>query len=389
MWSTSADGTRASSSGAQGGLGGAATGGNVASGGGGPGGNGLSQGGAGGATAAGATGGAGGGANGYALVFAGGAEGLLGARYDGTSWSTQALPGTTDRAPGVAIVHQALGVAVFRAGGGALSYSLEGNGTFSMPAPIAAAVTTQSAPAIVRRGAAAEVVFHGDDFKHYYASYAGAWLPTAEPVKPANELQSFGPSAGAITAVGSELVLAFAGDNGGLFEQSRTLASWGTAAQHPNTALVVTPALVALVAGPELMVVYPRTSDKKLVFATRQLGVWTDPVVLEANSYSADPPSLAALSNGDAVLAFRGLDNKGYATRFDAKSAAFETPKPIAAVPLTSPPAVAPGVGTAAAEAVFVSGGAAYHARLSNNAWSTPVVIAPGALQYVGIASAP
>jgi len=65
--------------------------------------------------------------------------------------------------------------------------------------------------------------------------------------------------------------------------------------------------------------------------------------------------------------------------------APFSTPN----VSVDVPPALTHGVGDATAEIAYVSGGSAYHARLSTGAWSAPVLVGGTGLNGVAIASAP
>src|SRR5262249_28758121 len=151
------------------------------------------------------------------------------------------------------------------------------------------------------------VAFQGDDFKHYYAGYQGAWTPTAEPIGGVSQ-QSYGPSPGAVVVLGNDVVVAFAGDNGDLYDQTRTGGAWQPAAGHGLGDVVsTTPALVPLTQGPELMLVYSRKTDSQLLWTTRTSGVWSAPVPIDA-ALSSDPPALTSVAAGGAALAFRGLD---------------------------------------------------------------------------------
>ncbi len=338
----------------------------------------------------------GGGAQPFVLLVAGGANALGGARFDGSKWTPTVLTGATNQSPGVTIV-SGQGVGVYRdAGGGTLMFVTEKNGSWSAPAAVAAMVTTQHAPAIATRGMAADVVFHGNDFQHYFASWSGAaWSPTAEPVKPANQAQSFGPQAGALAAVGAELVLAYPGNDGNAYAQSRQMAAWQTAIKIGAAATKLTPALTAMNGGTaELVAVYVQASDGHLAYATRAGGNWAVAGLVEPNSYSADAPALAPLAGGKAVLAFRGLDGKGYTSIYTPMGVPqWSTPVPLAAVnpSLGSRPALAVGIGTAQAELAYAaSDGHAYHQRLMGGQWSAAVDVSlSGQLGFVAIASAP
>ncbi len=65
--------------------------------------------------------------------------------------------------------------------------------------------------------------------------------------------------------------------------------------------------------------------------------------------------------------------------------AAFATPN----VAVDTSPAVTHGINGDVAEIAYVSGGVAYHAKLSGSTWSTPVMVGGAGLVGVAIASAP
>jgi hypothetical protein len=329
-----------------------------------------------------------------ALLLAGGSASFVGATLEGGQWTTKTFGGGTNRGIGLGLVSDALAIGVVRdATTGALTFVKHDGADWSAAAGVAMGVTTQASPALAIRGIAVDVVFHGYDFKHYFASYSGAWTPTAEQVKPAGQDQSFGPTAGAVAGVGQELALAFPGGDGKLYHQSRTLGVWKSAAAHEGTDSELMPALVALDQGAELLLVYIRKSDKKLMFATRKAGAWSAPMVLEANSFSNDPPSVTALPGGEAMVVFRGTDGKPYASRYEpSKSPAWSTPKPIAAVnpSVVSVPSVARGIEGHLAELAYVgTDGKAYQVSFDGSSWSAPVsVVGPG-LVHVALATTP
>lgn len=327
------------------------------------------------------------------LLLAGGTTVVAGV-LDAGQWSTKSLGGGTNRALAIGAVSDTLAIGVFRdATTGALSFVKHNGASWTAPAGISMGVTTQAAPSLAIRGAAVDVVFHGDDFKHYFASYSGAWAPTAEQVKPVGQDQSFGPTAGAVAVVGQELALAFPGGDGKLYHQSRTLGAWKGAAAHDASDCEHTPALVALDQGPELLLAYVRKADKKLMFATRKAGTWSAPAVLETNSFSSEPPRVTALPGGEALIVFRGTDGKPYTSRYEpSKSPPWSLPKPIAAMNPTvaSVPAVTRGVDGHVAELAYVgTDGKAYHASFDGVAWSMPTSVAGPGLLHVALAATP
>lgn len=342
-----------------------------------------------------ASSGAGGSPNaGTALLLAGGDAKVVGASLDGGIWTTKTLAGGTNRAIGLRIVNATLALGVYReTTTGALTSVKHDGAVWGVPTAVAAGVTTQGAPAIALRGTAVDVVFHGDDFKYYFASYAGAWAPTAELVKPLNQEQSFGPAPGALAALGQELVLAFPGGNGTLYHQSRVMGAWQGASAHAGTDVERTPAMVALDQGAELLGVYARKADKKLMFAVRKAGVWSAPTAVEANSYTDEAPGLTALPGGEAYLVFRGTDGKPYTSWYQpSNNPPWSAPKAVAAVNPTvlSPPSVAPGIDGHVAELAYVgSDGKAYHASFDGTAWSAPTSVAGPGLSHVALATSP
>jgi hypothetical protein len=321
---------------------------------------------------------------------------LAGEFHPGGSWSATSLSSTTDKAPGIAITGASTAVGVIRntTFGNEVAYTTWAPGSFQAFTSIANLVTTQAAPSIVASGTRADVTFLGDNNKHYYAAHVATWSPTAEAVGGV-AAQSFGPSAAGITAIGSDTIVAYAGNNGDLFDQTRTGGVWLAATAHNlGNVVTLTPAIIAPTTGPALMVVFVRSSDSKIVFTTRTGNVWTAPTPVDVNSFTADPVALAALPGGEAILAFRGLNQGIYFTRYNPVGAPlWSPPQPVAVPNVTSPsrPALAPGVGGVDAELAFVNGvdGMAYHARLTGMTWSAPVAVGGTLLTTIAIASAP
>jgi hypothetical protein len=149
---------------------------------------------------------------------------------------------------------------------------------------------------------------------------------------------------------------------------------------------------VTLTANQDLLIVFIQSSQ---VFWTARSGaIWTAPAPIEMNALTGDPVALAALPNGRAVTAFRGLDGKLYASRYNPMQAPpWSTPAGIATPNYTIPssPALAPGTGGYDAEMAFIDSatGAAYHSRLLNSSWSPPSPIGGTALTYVALTSWP
>lgn len=365
------------------------------SGGAGAGGSATSGGGAGGATTSG-SGSGGGGASGpaTALVLGAGPSAALGARFDGSDWSSTTFGETSDLRPGVSFLGVDRGLFVLRAASAPhrLRFTTwSADGGFEAWSDISATATTRDRPVLV----GASLAYQGSDFKHYYALFGASWMPTGEPIGPSQPLQSFGPAAGHGTTLGGDFVFAFPGDDGGVYVQSRSGGTWAAATGIPGAQTDVTPAIVALTSGPELLAVWVNDEpgqfdDQKVFFATRSGGVWSTPAKIDDGVFAVEAPTLAALAGGQAVLAFRGTDDKPYALRFDGTSWSAVGPVGSPNNPtIASPPVLAPGAPGADAELVYVSGGAAIHVRLTAGGWSSPVTIGGAGLTHAAITTEP
>ncbi len=357
------------------------------------------QGGAGGAGGAGAGGGGAGGAagTGTVLLLAGGGPSVLGGEFHtGAGWTTTTVAGgATDKGPALVMDATGQGVGVVRstANAGELRATAWSAGAWSALAPVAMGVTTRDTPHAVAIGSAAFVVFHGDDFKHYLAVHDGAqWSPTAEPVGGAGPAQSFGPSPAAIGAAGASPVLAFAGNDHDLYDQTRSGGVWGPGIGHALGDLVdLTPAIAAPTTGPNLMIVLVRKTDSALLYTVRNGVNWTMPIAI-ANTSSTAAPALLALPAGELLLAYRGPANKLFTSRYTPGSVPpWSAPAQLGMDTLASAPALAPGVDGALAELAYVDAGtgAAFHARLTGAAWSAPALVGGAGMSDVALASAP
>lgn len=341
------------------------------------------------------TGSGGGGASGPAslLVLGAGTSGALGARFDGSDWTTTTFGETSDRRPAVAFLGADSGLFVLR--GAAAPNPLRfttwsAGGGFEAWADVGAGANSRDRPVL----AGGSLAYQGSDFKHYYGLYGTNWMPSGEAIGPSVPLQSFGPAAGDGALLGADFVFAFPGDDGGVYVQARSAGTWAAADAIPSAQTDVTPALVALSSGPELLAVWVNDDpgqfdDQKIFFATRSGGAWSAPAKIDDGVFALEAPALAPLAGGEAVLAFRGTDDKPYALRFDGASWGAVGPVASPNPTIASPPALAPGAPGAEAELVYVSGGAAVHVRLSSGSWSSPTTIGGAGLTHAAIASAP
>jgi hypothetical protein len=330
------------------------------------------------------------------LLAGGGPKVLAGEYHPGVAWAVTPLSSTTDKAPGIAITGAGTAIGVIRntTFGNEVAYTTWAPGSFQAFTSIANAVTTQAAPSIAASGSRADVVFLGDNNKHYYASYTATWNPTADPVGGA-AAQSFGSTPAAVVAIGSTTTVAFVGSDGDLYDQTRTGGMWGAASPHSLAGtLVLMPSIIAPTTGPSLMIAYVRNTDAKILFTTRTGNVWTAPALIDPSSFTGDPVALTALPNGGAVVAFRGLDQGIYFSRYTpGGTPLWSPPGPLATPNVTTPsrPALAAGVGGVDAEMGFINAadGKAYHARLTGTTWSAPVIVGGTQLTTVAIASEP
>ena len=323
------------------------------------------------------------------MLAGGGATVLAGEYHPASGWTTSTLADATGDGPALALTSSTSAVGILRStsDGGELRSTSWSPGSWSTFTALGAGVTTRITPAIAAAGTTADAVFQGDDFHHYFAAHQATWSPLAEPVG-GTASPSYGPSPAAITALGADAVLAFAGNDGDLYDQARTAGAWLPAHAHAlGNVLALSPSIIAPTAGPDLMVVFVGT-DTHILSTTRTAGTWTTPVQLDVNALSGDPVSLAALPGGRAVVAYRGTDSKLYFSRFDPTATpTWSVPAAVFTPNVTSPstPALAPGLTGADAELVYIDGGLAKHTRLSGTAWSSPVTIGGAGLTHAAV----
>ena len=132
--------------------------------------------------------------------------------------------------------------------------------------------------------------------------------------------------------------------------------------------------------------VYPRATDKVLVFESRPLigtlPTWTAPVVVNAAAKSDDQVSLALGTSATVVmLVWRDLDGKGYySTQTTAGTGAWTVPAPLVSGTnplLASAPSVARGVCGDDFVVTFVTTtGDVKLTRLRSSAFTTPETVA-------------
>ena len=293
------------------------------------------------------------GACGAVLLLAGGnaASVLGGELHPDGSWAIHSLADATSFGPALAITAAGQGVGLIRANGTgdlrAVTWSAGQWGAFNNVGP---AVTTREQPSLSAAGAGARAAFHGDNFKHYFASWNGLlWSVQAETIGLGAD-QSVGPSPPQLASspafpAGAEATVAFiANAVNKPFARNRVAGVWDAAQMVDGAAtnFNLAPDLVSLTAGPELMMVWMR-SDNQVLYATRSSGVWSAGAVVPS-AFTAARVSLAALPGGGAILAFQGTDNFLYYTLYAAGAWGAVLPFSAPNVPLAGSPAVVGGV---------------------------------------------
>src|SRR5262249_33661054 len=114
---------------------------------------------------------------------------------------------------------------------GELRYSVWSNETWTSFTKIGDGITTSSTPHLVNDVGVADLVFIGDNKFHYSGSYqSNAWSPGAANV--GTSPQAFGPSPASISALGGSVRIAYAGDDGDLYDQSRLSGVWSAGNAH-------------------------------------------------------------------------------------------------------------------------------------------------------------
>jgi hypothetical protein len=346
--------------------------------------------------------GGGGGVASYSIALLGGGTAPYGAAYDGSAWSGANITGASLDAPSLVLLSSGEAVGLVRGGSlDALQFTSFAAGSWSAWAAVGTS-TTRAAPSLVSAGASVHAVLHDTSFMHAYAAYDGAaWSPTNEGLTPGGGSQSFGPSAPRVALVGGEPVTVFAGNDETLYAQTRSGGAWQAAVPVAGSNIFDPPAITALSSGAELLVVYinhqpappPNAEDKKLYYATRTSGVWSAPQKISDQVFAVEPPTITALAGGEALIAFRGTDNKGYTVRYTPGATPWGAPTPIGNPnpDIASPPGVASGSGTFVAELAYVdaASGAAHHVRHDATGWGTATLVGGSGLTHVAIASAP
>lgn len=341
------------------------------------------------------------GPTGMIVLLAAGSQGVFVGEYSASTstWTTTTLVGAIDPAAGgvaIAATGPTSAVGVLRANPSkSLQFTTWAPGAFSALANVAAGVTTSAKPWITATPGAANVVFHGEDFKHYFARRTAAWSPTAEAVQ-SGAIHSFGPSPASITALGADLVIAYAGNDNNLYDQTRQGGTWLVANGHGIGGTVSkTPTIIAPTAVSDLLIAYVDT-NAKIRFTAHTNANWTAPADVHVNALTNDPVTLLALPLGEVLMVYRGQDQKMYTSRYTPGAMPlWSAPIQLAAGATTpSPPSLAAGVGGVGghtAELVFIdaASASAKHMSLTGMAWSAVSAVGGNNLSHVAITSVP
>ena len=326
----------------------------------------------------------------------------LGLSFDGTSWTTQPLPGSTPCSGGgaaLAITSSGQGVALLGGANGPVQFAIWSAGAWTPPQQLGT-VNGTFKPAITASGVTAQAVYTDflNNHLHYAAFSGNAWNPSDEPVGgSAQQASTFIGSS--IVAIGGNATVAYPSAPSDMVTTSdRIGGTWGSPEALPRSTNVGPPAIVALTSGPELMLVVP-TQGPSLASFTRTAGVWSGEVQIPT-SVPAPSVALLALPGGDALLVAPGSDHKLYWAHYSAGSWTALTALPIPSnIPVSAAiPSLAAGVFGDIAELVFLEDrllvgpfpGGGLHMRYSTSGWSVPIVMSSvsGSLGMSGVAIA-
>ena len=339
--------------------------------------------------------------SGTVAVLAGTDSTLSGAvQINGGAWNGAAIGGGAAMSPPSLLAFGTGFVGLTRGPSDALqsvSYTASWSGVTAV-----GSLKTKGTPALAALGANAQAVYLSgsaadvNKFSRIQNS-ATSWTTTGDPVTPPAGTQSFGPSAGAIAAAGTDLVFAQDGDDEGLYVQKWDGAAWSVAAPigGAGTNKVAAPALVSVPGMFDTVLLYgDNTVNHVIGFATRHgtTKAWSAAAVTQATAQTPEPMSAALISPTTVLVVFRGNNSKAYTMTGTLGAAAVTWSVPVllladGAATVDSPPAVAKGVCGNDAIAVFASGGQVKATQLRAGAWSVPAPVTGAAGTRVSVAT--
>jgi hypothetical protein len=263
-----------------------------------------------------------------------------------------------------------------------LQYTTWNKGVWSPVAQLGAN-TTQGWPSIDAANTTAQAVFHGNDNNIYYAAYVnGAWTPASEATGAAST--TVAPD---IATLGANAVLFFNNsanvNNASL--KPRNGGVWGATTQlSANKSTTYPPDLLTLTSGPELAAFWPLSGAIRYSFRTA--GVWSVGVSIPGATTAARP-SVVALTGGAIGIAYRDAANKFQSAVWNGN--VWQALPAMNGNPtITGSPAITQGLGTALAEAVYISNGEVFHSRFlqANLSWTVPVSLGGVDMRSVALA---
>lgn len=328
-------------------------------------------------------------ASGTVAVLAGSDTSLAAAVQEkGGGWTKTALVGASKSLPALVAAENGF-LGVVRTTSDAVA-SVAFGGAWSGPTAIAGA-TTIGSPALASSGATTHLAILTPAFEHAYgATLQTTWTTAGEALQPPQGAKSFGPSAPAIAAIGNEVVVAYDGDDGGLYLQSRSATAWGAPAGLLGAGVhkPVPPVLVPWEGASDLVVLFADGSQDHVIrHATRATGAKTWSAVANTGALAFTPEAFRAarISTTQLLVAYRGGDARAYAMVGTFASGAFTWSAPVplfGSAAVDGAPSVARGVCGDDAVAVASAGGAVKIARLrganaGGGTWAAPADV-PG-----------
>jgi hypothetical protein len=324
------------------------------------------------------------------LAIVAGSDAVLaaGIQERGGAWKIASLSGASRSLPALVATSSGFVGAVRGASDAVLGLAW-GGASWTAPAAIGSAKAID-APSLA--ASATPSVVHlallGPTFEHAYGrSTQGTWSAANEPLQAPQAAKSFGPSGPAIAEsaeAGGEAVVAFDGDDGGLYVQTRSAAGvWSSASPVLGAGVTKTvpPVLVPLEGASDLLLLFVDGSQDKVIrHAVRTAAGKTWSAVQNTGPLAFTPESVRAarVSASQVVVGYRGHDGRAYAMigTITAGAVSWAAPSPLlGATAASSAPAIAPGVcGDEAVAVVPVTGPpeAVRVVRLRNGAWSAP-----------------
>ena len=335
---------------------------------------------------------------GATVLLAGSAASLAGGGASGNAVPT-VIPVNGSAIDRIAIAPSGANfVAAIRASNGLLASSVYSN-AWSSAAAVPNAKATIDAPSLATLAGTTHLAYHDANFKFEHRQFsAGAWDVADDPVGGGGNSQAFGPSGASIAAAGSELEFVQSGDNYFLYDLAWKSSLWQSPHQQPNAAIEKTlpPTVVALTGGTqELLAVYLRKGDFKIMSVARSGGVWDgNPVLVDVNAFSSDALALAPMGSGRALLAYRGSNQQPYFSVYDpAKSPAWTAPAAlyVSNPTIASPPSLAAGICADAAVIAYAKlAGGVEIAHFDGAKFGPPVSVAgTSSATFVAIATRP